>query len=92
MGIWFALGNSSVVFVLVATLAFGCGRSQPAFTTRVRRHTGRALRTGVSGTFLILFEVSNLGSLTKSGGYTGECATVSSKSRNWSGNSMTEGC
>ncbi|WP_406282048.1 HoxN/HupN/NixA family nickel/cobalt transporter [Nocardia sp. NBC_00881] len=65
VGFWFALGHSTIVFVLVALLAFGV--KALAATLRegdsgLRRWTG-VFGTGVSGTFLILIGLLNLVSL-----------------------------
>jgi len=65
VGFWFSLGHSSVVFVMVALLAFGVralasqlGDSQSA----LQRATG-VWGTAVSGTFLILIGLINLAAL-----------------------------
>ncbi|MEU7629834.1 HoxN/HupN/NixA family nickel/cobalt transporter [Nocardia sp. NPDC049220] len=65
VGFWFALGHSSVVFVLVALLAFGVR----ALAAGLQDQDSTLLRwtglwgTSVSGTFLILIGLLNLGSL-----------------------------
>jgi len=65
VGFWFSLGHSSVVFVMVALLAFGVralaaqlGQDQSA----LQRTTG-VWGTSVSGIFLILIGLINLASL-----------------------------
>ena len=65
VGFWFSLGHSSVVFVMVALLAFGVralaaqlGNSQSS----LQRATG-IWGTAVSGTFLILIGLINLAAL-----------------------------
>ena len=65
VGFWFSLGHSSVVFVMVALLAFGVralaaqlGDSQSG----LQRATG-VWGTAVSGTFLILIGLINLAAL-----------------------------
>lgn len=65
VGFWFALGHSSVVFALVAMLAFGVR------TLAANLHNGESSLqrwtelwgASVSGTFLILIGLLNLGSL-----------------------------
>ncbi|MGO4617928.1 HoxN/HupN/NixA family nickel/cobalt transporter [Nocardia sp. 2YAB30] len=65
VGFWFALGHSSVVFVLVALLAFGV-RALAADLgdedSALQQWTG-LWGTSVSGTFLILIGLLNLASL-----------------------------
>ncbi|MEU2039434.1 HoxN/HupN/NixA family nickel/cobalt transporter [Nocardia niwae] len=66
VGFWFALGHSTVVFVLVALLAFGIralASSLEDEDSALQRWTG-LWGTGVSGTFLILIGLLNLASLT----------------------------
>lgn len=65
VGFWFALGHSSVVFVLVALLAFGVRALAANLDNEdsgLQRWTG-LWGTGVSGTFLILIGLLNLASL-----------------------------
>lgn len=65
VGFWFALGHSSVVFVLVALLAFGVralAASLEDEDSSLQRWTG-VWGTSVSGTFLILIGLLNLASL-----------------------------
>ncbi|WP_280492101.1 HoxN/HupN/NixA family nickel/cobalt transporter [Nocardia asiatica] len=65
VGFWFALGHSTVVFVLVALLAFGVR----ALASDLENENSALQRwtalwgTGVSGTFLILIGLLNLASL-----------------------------
>ncbi len=65
VGFWFSLGHSTIVFVLVALLAFGvrtlASDLQDEDST-LQRWTG-LFGTGVSGTFLILIGLLNLASL-----------------------------
>ncbi|MEU7763849.1 HoxN/HupN/NixA family nickel/cobalt transporter [Nocardia sp. NPDC049190] len=65
VGFWFALGHSSVVFVLVALLAFGVRALAAGLqdeNSTLQRWAG-LWGTGVSGTFLILIGLLNLSSL-----------------------------
>ncbi|WUC01790.1 HoxN/HupN/NixA family nickel/cobalt transporter [Nocardia sp. NBC_00565] len=65
VGCWFALGHSSVVFVLVAFLAFGVRALAANLDNEdsgLQRWTG-LWGTSVSGTFLILIGLLNLASL-----------------------------
>ncbi|MEU2033264.1 HoxN/HupN/NixA family nickel/cobalt transporter [Nocardia amamiensis] len=65
VGFWFALGHSTVVFVLVALLAFGVRALAADLENEdsaLQRWTG-LWGTSVSGTFLILIGLLNLASL-----------------------------
>ncbi len=65
VGFWFALGHSTVVFVLVALLAFGVRALASGLeddNSALQRWTG-LWGTSVSGTFLILIGLLNLASL-----------------------------
>ncbi|WP_280312913.1 HoxN/HupN/NixA family nickel/cobalt transporter [Nocardia abscessus] len=65
VGFWFALGHSTVVFVLVALLAFGVRALASGLEdedSALQRWTG-LWGTSVSGTFLILIGLLNLASL-----------------------------
>ncbi|MCC3328046.1 HoxN/HupN/NixA family nickel/cobalt transporter [Nocardia abscessus] len=65
VGFWFALGHSTVVFVLVALLAFGVRALASDLEdedSALQRWTG-LWGTSVSGTFLILIGLLNLASL-----------------------------
>ncbi|UGT72083.1 HoxN/HupN/NixA family nickel/cobalt transporter [Nocardia gipuzkoensis] len=65
VGFWFALGHSTVVFVLVALLAFGVralASNLEDEDSALQRWTG-LWGTSVSGTFLILIGLLNLASL-----------------------------
>lgn len=65
VGFWFALGHSTVVFVLVALLAFGVralASSLEDDDSSLQRWTG-VWGTSVSGTFLILIGLLNLSAL-----------------------------
>ncbi|WP_228804382.1 HoxN/HupN/NixA family nickel/cobalt transporter [Nocardia higoensis] len=65
VGFWFALGHSTVVFVLVALLAAGVKALAADLedeNSRLQQWTG-VFGTGVSGTFLILIGLLNLISL-----------------------------
>ncbi len=65
VGFWFALGHSTVVFVLVALLAFGVRALAAGLENEdsaLQRWTG-LWGTSVSGTFLILIGLLNLASL-----------------------------
>ncbi|MGV9540461.1 HoxN/HupN/NixA family nickel/cobalt transporter [Nocardia beijingensis] len=65
VGFWFALGHSTVVFALVALLAFGVqalASSLEDEDSTLQRWTG-LWGTSVSGTFLILIGLLNLASL-----------------------------
>ncbi len=65
VGFWFALGHSTVVFVLVALLAFGVQALASDLeddNSALQRWTG-LWGTSVSGTFLILIGLLNLASL-----------------------------
>ncbi|MEU7221214.1 HoxN/HupN/NixA family nickel/cobalt transporter [Nocardia iowensis] len=65
VGFWFALGHSTVVFVLVALLAFGVralASSLEDEDSSLQRWTG-VWGTSVSGTFLILIGLLNLSAL-----------------------------
>lgn len=65
VGFWFALGHSTVVFVLVALLAFGVRALASGLEdedSALQRWTG-LWGTGVSGAFLILIGLLNLASL-----------------------------
>ncbi|MEV6321903.1 HoxN/HupN/NixA family nickel/cobalt transporter [Nocardia sp. NPDC051787] len=65
VGLWFALGHSTVVFVLVALLAFGVRALAADLENEdsaLQRWTG-LWGTSVSGTFLILIGLLNLASL-----------------------------
>ncbi|MBF6465423.1 HoxN/HupN/NixA family nickel/cobalt transporter [Nocardia beijingensis] len=65
VGFWFALGHSTVVFVLVALLAFGVralAAGLAAEDSALQRWTG-LWGTSVSGAFLILIGLLNLASL-----------------------------
>jgi high-affinity nickel-transport protein len=65
VGFWFALGHSTVVFVLVALLAFGVRALASDLAdedSALQRWTG-LWGTSVSGTFLILIGLLNLASL-----------------------------
>lgn len=65
VGFWFALGHSTVVFVLVALLAAGVKALAAGLAdddSRLQQWTG-VFGTGVSGTFLILIGLLNLVSL-----------------------------
>ncbi|MEU6186823.1 HoxN/HupN/NixA family nickel/cobalt transporter [Nocardia sp. NPDC047038] len=65
VGFWFALGHSTVVFVLVALLAFGVRALASTLAdedSALQRWTG-LWGTSVSGTFLILIGLLNLASL-----------------------------
>ncbi|MEV0297486.1 hypothetical protein [Nocardia sp. NPDC050710] len=66
VGFWFALGHSTIVFVLVALLAFGVKALAANLrdeNSGLQRWTG-VFGTGVSGTFLLLIGLLNLVSLT----------------------------
>ncbi len=65
VGFWFSLGHSTVVFALVALLAFGVkalAGSLREENSGLQRWTG-LFGTGVSGTFLLAIGVLNLASL-----------------------------
>ncbi|WP_227999332.1 HoxN/HupN/NixA family nickel/cobalt transporter [Nocardia australiensis] len=65
VGFWFALGHSSVVFVLVALLTFGVRALAANLTNEdstLQRWTG-LWGTSISGTFLIVIGLLNLASL-----------------------------
>ncbi|WP_218018246.1 HoxN/HupN/NixA family nickel/cobalt transporter [Nocardia shimofusensis] len=65
VGFWFALGHSTIVFVLVALLAAGVkalAANLQDENSRLQQWTG-VFGTGVSGTFLILIGLLNLISL-----------------------------
>ncbi|WP_067799969.1 HoxN/HupN/NixA family nickel/cobalt transporter [Nocardia beijingensis] len=65
VGFWFALGHSTVVFALVALLAFGVqalASSLEDEDSALQRWTG-LWGTSISGTFLILIGLLNLASL-----------------------------
>ncbi|WP_218000606.1 HoxN/HupN/NixA family nickel/cobalt transporter [Nocardia higoensis] len=65
VGFWFALGHSTIVFVLVALLAAGVktlAANLEDDNSRLQQWTG-VFGTGVSGTFLILIGLLNLISL-----------------------------
>ncbi|MFB8003069.1 HoxN/HupN/NixA family nickel/cobalt transporter [Nocardia sp. NPDC056000] len=65
VGFWFSLGHSTVVFVLVALLAMGVKALASNIENQdsaLQRWTG-VFGTGVSGAFLILIGLLNLGSL-----------------------------
>ncbi len=63
VGFWFALGHSTVVFVLVALLAFGVRAlaSDPENENSAMQRWTALWGTGVSGTFLILVGLGDLG-------------------------------
>ncbi|WP_433600618.1 HoxN/HupN/NixA family nickel/cobalt transporter [Nocardia sp. CA-135953] len=65
VGFWFALGHSSVVFILVALLAFGVRALAANLENQdsgLQRWTG-LWGTSISGTFLIVIGLLNLASL-----------------------------
>ncbi|WP_338080101.1 HoxN/HupN/NixA family nickel/cobalt transporter [Antrihabitans stalactiti] len=65
VGFWFSLGHSTVVFVLVAMLAFGVKQLASSLSDEgsdLERWTG-LFGTTVSGTFLILIGLLNLASM-----------------------------
>ncbi|MRH88403.1 HoxN/HupN/NixA family nickel/cobalt transporter [Nocardia sp. SYP-A9097] len=65
VGFWFALGHSTIVFVLVALLATGVKALAANIENQdsaLHRWTG-VFGTGISGTFLILIGLLNLASL-----------------------------
>jgi high-affinity nickel-transport protein len=65
VGFWFSLGHSSVVFVMVALLAFGIRAlaAQLGDDQSALQRTTSVWGTSVSGTFLILIGLINLASL-----------------------------
>ena len=62
VGFWFSLGHSSVVFIMVALLAFGVRALAGALADKqsTLQQTTGLLGTAVSGTFLLLIGLLNL--------------------------------
>lgn len=66
VGFWFALGHSTVVFVLAALLAFGVtivGKELTNSNSSLH-HVGAIIGGGVSGVFLIMIAIMNIVVLT----------------------------